>query len=230
MVGKKIAFFMAAVMALTLCACSGGDNKSTESSAMGISSVSEAEESSGKVKEVSGSGLAYLVKEASTPDTVSSSLNSPLEVGEWGTAAKLCLKDGVYVDVPVRLVSLRRGNGVNEEVKKKMEGSHFTYYFEPQDNEEYVLAEYEICLDGFPVKEGGTLCDITTFITGSDGQAIKLKNGSYWGASASCLDNETYFYEGVVHSEIAWRIPKEVKEYILTFGEYGENQAFVSIH
>ena len=117
-----------------------------------------------------------------------------------------------------------------EEVKEKMDASSFNYYFEPSDDEEYALVEYEICLDGFPVKEGGITCDVTAFITGSDGQSIKLKNGSYWGATASCLDNETYYYEGIVHSEMAYRIPKEVKEYILTIGEYGENQAFVSIH
>ena len=226
---KAIVVLMTAVSALAFCSCSGGD-KSAESSAAGTSSVSEADESSKTVKEVSGSGIAYLVKDAASPAAASSSLKSPLEVGDWGTAAKYCTKDGNYADVPVRLVSLKRGNGVNEEVKNKMDGSPYAFYFEPESNEEYVLAEYEICLDGFPVKDGGTLCDITAFITGSDGQAVKLKNGSYWSATASCLDNETYFYEGVVHSEIAWRIPKEVKEYIFTFGEYGEKQAFVSIH
>ena len=230
MSGKIIAVIMTAAMLLSFCACSNSGNKDTESSAAGISAVSENEDDSKTVKEVSGNGPAYIVKDASTPTGAASSLSSPLEVGDWGTAAKLCLKDGGYVDVPVRLVSFRRSDGVNEEVKKKMEGSKFTYYFEPADYEEYVLAEYEICLNGFPVNEGGTLCDITAFITGSDGQAIKLKDGSYWSATASCLDNETYFYEGVIHSEIVWRIPKEVKEYILTFGEYGEHQAFVSVH
>ena len=230
MIKKCTAMLLAALSVLTFSACSGNGNNNTEGSVGSTSAAERSEESSDTVQEVSSSGPSYLVKDADTPVPSASTLQSPIEAGSWGKAAKLCLKDNSYVDVPVRVVSVRRGTDVNKEVKEKMDASSFNYYFEPSDDEEYALVEYEICLDGFPVKEGGITCDVTAFITGSDGQSLKLKNGSYWGATASCLDNETYYYEGIVHSEMAYRIPKEVKEYILTIGEYGENQAFVSIH
>ena len=226
MVRKILMILLAAAVSLPLCACSGSGNESSENSGTGVSAESS-EDPSVTVHEVSGSGVSYLVEDASAPSASSSSVSSPLGKEEWGTAAKFCLKDNGYVNVPVRIVSVRRGSGVNAEVKKIMNASSFNYYFEPSEKEEYAIAEYEICLDGFPVGEGGITCDVTAFVTGTDGQAIKLSDGSYWSATASSLDNETYYYEGTVRSMLAYRIPKECSGYMITLGEYGETQAFV---
>ena len=91
---------------------------------------------------------------------------------------------------------------------------------------EYAIAEYEICLNDFSVGKGGTLCDITAFITGEDGEALALEDGSYWGTTVSCLDQETYFYEGVIHSMMAFRIVKGRSDYLIIAGEYGKTQTF----
>ena len=228
MLKKCLSVILTAALVLALGACSGNsdDNKTSD---VGIPGGDSSEESSETVRKPSGSGISYLVDSEDTPSASASSLTMPLEIGDWGTAAKLSLENGGYVDVPVRVVSFRRSGGVNNEVKKIMDGSAFNYYFEPSENEEYVLVDYEICLNGFPVGQGGITCDIPAFVTGDDGEFIKLENGSYFGTSASCLDNETYYFEGIVHSEMAYRVPKEVTEYMLTIGEYGENQVFVKI-
>ena len=55
---------------------------------------------------------------------------------------------------------------------------------------------------------------------------IKLSTGSYWGSSTIALDEQTYYFDGVIHSMICSPIPKEVKDYLIVLGEYGETQAF----
>lgn len=214
------------------CACSSekpSDN-GTASSTAGASSAVLSEEPVSEVSEDasqadSETGISYIVKDAEQPTPSEAATASPLSVGEWGTAAKFCTANDRYVDVPVRIVSIRRGEAINEEARRLMEQSG-RYYFEPNENEEYAIAEYEISLNDFPVGEGGTLCDITAFITGENGEALALENGSYWGTTVSCLDESTYYYEGVVHSLMAFRIIKGRTDYLMTVGEYDETQTF----
>ncbi len=215
-------------LVLLSCGCSSEKNKSSSSSvapaSQSVSSVPQESSQDGQ-EESSGTGISYQVKDAEKPFPSDSTAKEPLSFGEWGTAAKYCTKDGGYVNVPVRVLSVRRGARVNEEVKRLVQ-QQGGYYFEPKDNEEYAIAEYEIDLDGFPVAKGGTLCDITAFITGENGEALALEGGGYWGTTASCLDDTTYYYEGVVHGLMAFRIIKNRSDYLIAAGEYGETQAF----
>lgn len=228
---KKLRCLLAVAVLLGMCsACSSehtaDSSRSVDERESSSVSVSSQEEVSGEpsVSEVS-SGLSHIVKDAEKPEVSPATVEKPLSVGEWGIAAKFCTSNDRYVEVPVRIVSIRRGGDVNEEVRRLMEQENH-YYFEPDENEEYAIAEYEISLQDFPVGEGGTLCDITAFITGENGEALVLKDGSYWGTSVSCLDESTYYYEGVVHSLMAFRIIKNRTDYLLTVGEYGETQTF----
>ncbi len=240
---------LAAVLVLS-CSCSAKEESSANESSVSTSSSddSAADESSlstdsGSSPEVKSpsestqeasadigesSGISYTVTPDDDIKTTSSSLISPLDIGSWGTGAKYCTSDGTYTNVPVRIVSVRRGDDVSKEVKELCKKYGSVYYTEPEGNQEYAIAEYEIDLDKFPVGEGGTLCDITASITGEDGEMIKLSNGSYWATTAFCMDEETYYYGGVVHSMLAYKIEKEVESYIMTLGEFGETQAYVS--
>lgn len=248
---KKLIIILAAALLLCCSACSNGSDKQDSSAPAGASSSSESTESaesaesskpdestasevshtpdvfssdSSIISEPAPNAISYKVKDAEKPTGKSSSTDAPLSLNEWGTAAKLNLKDNTYTNVPVRLVSVKRGENIYSELKETVGSSR--YLFEPRDNEEYLLCEYEICLDGFPVPEGGTLCDITGGLTGTNGEMIKLSTGSYWGSSTVSLDEQTYYYDGVIHSMICSPIPKEVKDYLIVLGEYGETQAF----
>ena len=226
---KKVCLLLAGM----LCLCSGcSSGSSTESSqAAGISSAVSAdsrvvsEESEVSAVKTPYSVFSYVVKEAETPAAADASVEKPLALGEWGMAAKYCTEHNYYLDVPVRITAIRRGAAVNDEVRELMAQSE-QYFFEPSENEEYAIAEYEICLNDFSVGKGGTLCDITAFITGEDGEALALEDGSYWGTTVSCLDQETYFYEGVIHSMMAFRIVKGRSDYLIIAGEYGKTQTF----
>lgn len=199
---------------------------SSESSVAEPSDESGDSRSSKATAAENSSSISYQVSRADKPAAEKASAESPLSIGQWGSAAKYSTKDGAYVQVPVRIVSVRRGNSVNKEVTNTAKKTG-VYLFSLKDNEEYALADYEICLDDFPVGEGGTLADITAFITGPDGQAIKTKEGGYWGTTAVCLDQTAYFYEGVIRSQMAFPILKNCSDYLINLGEYGEAQTFV---
>lgn len=186
-----------------------------------VSQISEQSDESQQY--ANGTGVSYRVTDAEKPTPSSGTVKTPLTNGSWGTAAKYCLEESRYVNVPVRVVSVRRGTRVTEEVRSLMnrKGDYFT---EPSDQEEYAIVEYEISLDGFPVGKGGVLCDIVAFVTGEDGEAMRLDSGSYWGSTALALDDDTYYYEGVIHSQLAYRIIKGRTDYLLMVGEYGETQ------
>ena len=248
---KFIAFLSAAALLVCFSSCSGGPDKQESIAASASSAGSENTEStqsaessepdesnesrashapdvfssdSSIISEPAPNAISYKVKDAEKPTGKSSSADAPLSLDEWGTAAKLNLKDNTYTNVPVRLVSVKRGANIYSELKDTVGSSR--YLFEPRDTEEYLVCEYEICLDGFPVPEGGTLCNITGGITGTNGEMVKLSTGSYWGSSTVSLDEQTYYYDGVIHSMICSPIPKEVKDYLIVLGEYGETQAF----
>ena len=160
-------------------------------------------------------------------DTKTSSVGLPLKLNEWGKAAKFCTADNSYKDVPVRILSVRRGEKVNDEVRQIAKSSSFLTYFEPDAKEEYAIAEYEISLDGFPVKEGGTQADIFASVSGTDGQMIKLDDGSYWGTTAAAaVGDDEYYHEGVVKGKLMYKIIKGYNDYLLIVGETGETQAY----
>lgn len=229
---KLSALLITAALALSLSACSDSSGETQQSSSAegnessSVSSKTSSDESTHSDVQESRpeNAVSYKVSGAETPSAKSSSLDSPLSLNEWGTCSKLSLKDLTYTNVPVRIVSVKRGAEIYDELKESVPTGR--YIFEPRDNEEYAVCEYEICLNGFPVPEGGTLCDISGKITGNDGMSVTLSDGIIWGTTVTCLDEDTYYYDGVIHSQFCFPIPKEVHDYLIVLGEYGESEAY----
>ncbi len=215
---RKLKAFLSCIILFSLCACAGSSkNNSLPSSSSEILDNNTEQESNASVR---------TEKNSTSITTASSSIDSPLELDVWGTAAKYCTAENNYVNVPIKITSVRRGKDVASEVKTIADKSSFISYFEPDENEEYAIADYEISLDGFPVDKGGTLIDISAYITGTDGEMIKLDNGSYWSTTAASLNQENYYYEGTVKGSLAFRIIKNRTDYLIVLGETGETQAF----
>lgn len=222
---KKQAILLIAAVCLTLCCgCSNAsaDKKDHFASSSApelysdLTSEGEASESS-----ENSIGISYLTDNKETPVTSSSSVNSPLGLGEWGVASKYCIKTKSYVNVPVRLISVRRGAEAADEIKKLG-----AYLFESKESE-YAIAEYEICLNDFPTGEAGTWCDITGSVTGIDGEMMKLDDGSYMGASIDFFtEDKNLYYEGIVRSKVYYSIVKDRTDYLLKIGEAGETAAY----
>lgn len=216
---KKLIFLiLAASLTLLCCSCSGSKEQQS-------SQPPQSADTSAAVSDTASTAESSAEKITTSP----SSAEAPLKLEKWGSAAKYCTAEKGYSEVPVRILSVRRGESVGREVKRLAEKTIFAYYSEPEEYEEYAIAEYEICLDGFPVDKGGTDIEVTAFIQGTDGEMMKLDNGSYWSATAMSLNNDSsFFYEGTQKGLLAYRIPKGRSDYLIVVGEAGEQQAYFS--
>ncbi len=228
---KALCLVLTWMMLLTFGACAGPEKEAPSEPSGPVSEPSPPDDSRQEPMppvNTDQTALSYLTDHRESVTASSSSMTSPLAMEEWGSAAKYCTKDHNYVNVPVRILSVRRGSEVQKELET-LQKSHPFAMPELNEQEEYAAAEYEICLNGFPVDKGGTLCDITAFLSGTDGKPVKNTDGSYFSTFAVCPDTEHYYFEGIVHSMLFFKTRKEQKEYLLSLGEYGETQAYVKM-
>ena len=116
---KRIYPFFAALL-LILCGCGQkqtetSDTKETVSAQSANEASPESSMPESSRAEQNTNGISYQVKNAETPKAETASMEEPLSLGQWGTAAKYCTKDGSYCDIPVSILSVRRGNDVTKE-------------------------------------------------------------------------------------------------------------------
>lgn len=157
-----------------------------------------------------------------------SSLTLPLEIDNWGSASKYNPSDNSYVSVPVKITNIVSGAFAEKEIRQfSAKNSSYTYT-PPSENTEWIIAEYEFSLDGFPVQKGGVAPDITAFITSPENEPITL-DGKLWATSPINISEENYFFEGTVQGKIAYQMLKGYKNYIIVLGEWNETQAFFKI-
>ena len=157
--------------------------------------------------------------------TATSSIDFPIDINTWGVASKYSTKEEEYFNVPIRITSITCGDQATKSVKEFLDESSSYIYTEPDKNAEWVIAEYEISLDEFPVDEGGTDSSIVSFIMGSDGNYIDYGDKK-WSTTTINITDEQYYYEGIVTGKIAYQMISDYKDYVIILGEYNETQAF----
>ena len=145
----------------------------------------------------------------STPTSVTgkaSSKNNPLSVGEWGIASKRF--SGEYVDVPIKITKITRGNNAAKEVKSYCDnGSSIYRYEDAKEGMEWAVIEYNVDLTKFD-KE--TFKDVNTKITGTgDNTSIKYNGYTY-----------------IVSCKFATTLPIGCTDYLVVLGTADETQAF----
>lgn len=191
-----------------------------ESEENNSSDVSQAESKASEISEAS---------EKEEIKAVSSSVSSPLSSDVWGSASKYSTFKQKYCDVPVRLTGVTRGDKAKAEVRAFMNGSDEYTYKEPDKGEEWVVAEYELCLDGFPLDEGGADCSVSSFVTGTDGGYIVSGGKNYSPVTVNITDGE-YYFEEIHGGKIAFTLPKNCKDCLIVLGEYEEDQAYFTLN
>lgn len=157
--------------------------------------------------------------------TTTSSINYPIDINTWGIASKYSTKEETYINVPIRITSIIHGEQATKSVKEFLDESPSYNYTEPDKNAEWVIAEYEISLDGFPVDEGGADSSIVSFIMGSDGNYIDYGDKKWTTTTINIIDGQ-YYYEGIVTGRIAYQMISDWNDYVIILGEYNETQAF----
>lgn len=208
---KFLGVILPAVILLSLSGCSNSESSKEEES---VSSAIKTE-----ISDAENESPADSIK------TISSSLNSPLGFEEWGAAAKFSTAEQKYFNVPVRILSVTKGEAAKKEVKLYAENSDEFIYSEPEKGEEWVVAEYELSLDGFPVDSEGADVSVTSFVAAADGGYIQKDGKNQSTVTVSMIDSE-YYFEGIRNGKIAFILPEQYNDYMVILGEYNETQAY----
>lgn len=156
------------------------------------------------------------------------SLSSPAGTDKWFTASKYSTSEKGYADIPVRVVKVTRGSAAKKLVRENIEKNSSYTYREPEKGYEWVVLGYELSLDDFPLDEGGADASVTAFLTGSDGGYIEQSDGSLYSDAVMDFYEDKYYFEGIVSGKLAFILPVGMKDYMVSFGEYGETTGYFS--
>lgn len=151
----------------------------------------------------------------------SSSKQSPLSIGEWGTASKYA--SGEYVDVPVKVTKVIRGSNAAQEVKNYCEsGSSIYKYEDAKENMEWAVIEYEVDLTQME-KESSVTLDRKITGTG-DNISIKYNGVTY---IVSTMNMTSGYTKGeIVTCKFAVQLPIGCTDYLIVLGSSSSTQAF----
>jgi len=192
-----------------------------------------------KISETIGDKLTPTTKEKDTKDSNSSKSSSssakdakvagkdaPLSIKEWGLASKYAGKyldesyaDKTYIDVPVRVTKVSRGEKIISDVKSLL-AEHRYKYEDPKSSQlEWAIVEYEVDLTD--VKFGGSLgtnIKIDSDIKGSDGGTVKYDGISYFLSTRDMSSSDYVKEPGVYSGKFVTQLPKGCSDYLIKLG------------
>lgn len=184
-------------------------------------------EESSSTSEKTVSAVSSEVSEKSDIKAVSSSAANPLELESWGRCAKFSVSEQKYFSVPVRLMKVQKGTQAKKQAEEYLkEYDEYKGITRPDNDSQWVVLDYEIMLDGFPMDENGADASISSMIMSDEGENIKVGDDVFIPVTVNIYDDETAF-EGTVKGSIAFVMPKSCKTFLAVLGETGEENAFV---
>lgn len=174
-------------------------------------------------------------KDSSTKSTLngkSSTITSPLEIGQTGVASKYAPKNSDYHDVDICLSNVIRGDAAKKIVDDYNSKGHAVTIGALENSQlEYAVGEYTITLPSdFPSDEYGPSEDITSEIKGKDDNGV-VYNGVLYVASTWNIptvgDESRVIKSGVPEKgRFIFAIPKGCTDYIIALGEYDKTIAY----
>ena len=156
-----------------------------------------------------------------------SSLENPLQVGEWGIASKYNTETRSDQDVNVSVTNIIRGEEAAEMAKEYMSSDYSIYkYEEPEAYLEWVVIEYDVDFaDTYIPGELGASPNVEADITGPDGSSVKY-NGITYITSTIEIGSRDYIKTKTGSGKILTQIPIGCTDYIIQFGRYGGTTAY----
>lgn len=150
-----------------------------------------------------------------------SSLENPLQVGEWGIASKYNTETSSDQNVNVRVTNIIRGDEAKEMAKEYMSRDYSIYkYEEPEAYLEWVVIEYDVDFaDTYVPGELGASPNVEADITGPDGSSVKY-NGITYITSTIEIGSRDYIKAKTGSGKILTQIPIGCTDYIIQFGRY----------
>lgn len=156
-----------------------------------------------------------------------SSLENPLQVGEWGIASKYNTETSSDQNVNVRVTNIIRGNEAKEMAKEYMSRDYSIYKYEdPEAYLEWVVIEYDVDFaDTYVPGELGASPNVEADITGPDGSSVKY-NGITYITSTIEIGSRDYIKAKTGSGKILTQIPIGCTDYIIQFGRYNGTTAY----
>lgn len=163
---------------------------------------------------------------SSSKDAKASTKESPLAIGEWGLANKYAGKyldeeyaDKTYIDVPVRVTKVSRGDKIINDLKKLLAEKNYKYEDPKSSQLEWAIVEYEVDLTN--VKFGGSLgttIKIDSDIKGTDGGSVKYDGITYILSTRDMSSSDYVKEPGVYKGKFVTQLPKNCSDYLIKLG------------
>lgn len=157
----------------------------------------------------------------------SSSVSSPAGLDKWISVSKYSTVKKKYYDLPLRVNSVTRGKDAADRVRKYMETDSALTYRQPKKGYEWVVLSYDVSLDDFPMDESGADASVQSFLLGADGGDMEYSGSLYSDVTVNMTDGN-YYFEGIHGGETAFILPVKLRDYLVSFGEYGESAGYFS--
>ena len=157
-----------------------------------------------------------------------SSLESPLQVGEWGIASKYNPSNGEYQNVNVRVTNIIRGEEAKQMAQEYMSSDYSIYRYEdPEAYQEWAVIEYDVDFgDTYEMDEElGASPNVDGDICGPDGSSIEY-NGIIYISSVIEIGSRDYIQTQTGSGRLLTQLPIGCTDYIIQFGAYNETNAY----
>lgn len=154
----------------------------------------------------------------------SSSKSNPLSIGEWGLASKYSSSD--YVDVPVKVTNVTRGNSATQMVKDYCNsGSSIYKYEDAKDGMEWAVIDYTVDLTNIKGYSTGKDIKVDSKITGTGNNNSIKYNGATYIVSTMNMTSR-YSKENIANGQFAVQLPIGCTDYLIALGSSSHTQAF----
>ena len=153
-----------------------------------------------------------------------SSKSSPLDIGSWGIASKYSSEN--YIDVPVKVVNVTRGNSAAQMVKNYCNSRYSIYKYEDaKEGMEWAVIDYTVDLTDIEGYSMGKDIRVDSKITGTgDNTSIHYKDNVYIVSTMNMTSG--YSQEDVANGQFAVQLPIGCTDYLIVLGSSSSTQAF----
>lgn len=157
-----------------------------------------------------------------------SSLENPLQIGEWGIASKYNTRTSGDQNVNIRVTNVIRGEEATKMAKEYMNsGSSIYKYEDPQAYQEWAVIEYDVDFGNtFELSEIGASPNVNGDITGLDGASIKY-NGITYISSVIEIGSRDNITTKTGSGKLLTQLPIGCTDYIIQFGTYNGTNAYI---
>lgn len=153
-----------------------------------------------------------------------SSKSNPLSIGQWGIASKY--SSGNYVDVPVKVTNVTRGNSATQIIKNYCNSSSSIYKYEDaKEGMEWAVIDYTVDLTNIEGYSMGKDIKIDSKITGTGDNTSIHYNDTVYAVSTVNMTSG-YSKENIANGQFAVQLPIGCTDYLIALGSASHTQAF----